>query len=86
MPAEKGRSGYCRLDDHPAAVLFMVQRLLFGVRRPELRYTDLLHAEFASLLIVVLVLLALGLAPTTLFASEGTPFLTATGESPTWTR
>jgi NADH-quinone oxidoreductase subunit M len=67
-------------------IMQMVQRLLFGVRRPELRYTDLLHAEFASLLIVVLVLLALGLAPTTLFASEGTPFLTATGESPTWTR
>jgi len=67
-------------------IMQMVQRLLFGVRRPELRYTDLLHAEFASLLIVVLVLLALGLAPTTLFASAGTPFLTATGESPTWTR
>ena len=50
----------------------MVQRLLFGVRRPELRYTDVLRAELASLLIVVLVLLALGLAPTTLFASEGT--------------
>ena len=55
-------------------IMQMVQRLLFGVRRPELRYTDLLRAELASLLIVVLVLLALGLAPTTLFASEGALF------------
>jgi NADH-quinone oxidoreductase subunit M len=51
-------------------IMQMVQRLLFGLRRPELRYTDLLKAELASLLIVVLVLLALGLAPATLFASE----------------
>src|SRR6185436_17945929 len=55
-------------------IMQMVQRLLFGIRRPELRYTDLLRAELASLLIVVLVLLALGLVPTTLFASEGTLF------------
>ncbi len=47
----------------------MVPRLLFGIRRPELRYTDLLTTELASLLIVVLVLLALGLAPATLFAA-----------------
>ncbi len=68
-------------------IMQMVQRLLFGVRRPELRYADLLRAELASLLIVVLVLLALGLAPTTLFAPEGALFGTSTmGESPTWTR
>jgi len=68
-------------------IMQMVQRLLFGVRRPELRYADLLRAELASLLIVVLVLLALGLAPTTLFAPEGALFGTAPmGESPTWTR
>ncbi|WP_173047826.1 proton-conducting transporter membrane subunit [Nitrospira sp. KM1] len=66
-------------------IMQMVQRLLFGVRRPELRYTDLLQAEFASLLIVVLVLLALGLAPTTLFASERALLGTVTaGDSPTW--
>jgi NADH-quinone oxidoreductase subunit M len=53
-------------------IMQMVQRLLFGARRPELRYTDLLGAELASLLIAVLVLLALGLAPATLFASERT--------------
>lgn len=51
-------------------IMHMVQRLLFGVRRPELRYTDVLHAELASLLIVVLVLLVLGLAPATLFAAR----------------
>ena len=66
-------------------IMQMVQRLLFGIRRPELRYTDLLRSELASLLIVVLVLLALGLAPTTLFAAEGTVLDTDTiGESPTW--
>jgi NADH-quinone oxidoreductase subunit M len=63
----------------------MVQRLLFGIRRSELRYTDVLQPEFASLLIVVLVLLALGLAPATLFmpagASSGTAII---GGSPTW--
>jgi NADH-quinone oxidoreductase subunit M len=69
-------------------VMQMVQRLLFGVRRPELRYTDLLRTEFASLLIVVLVLLALGLAPASLFAaSHGAVFGNATiGEPPTWNR
>jgi len=68
-------------------IMQMVQRLLFGPRRSELRYTDLLHAELASLLIVVLVLLALGLAPTTLFATEEASFGTGTiGESLTWNR
>ena len=66
-------------------IMQMVQRLLFGVRRAELRYTDVLQAEFASLLIVVLVLLALGLAPTTLFASQGS-LSGVIGESITWTR
>ncbi len=50
-------------------IMQMVQQLLFGLRRPELRYTDLLRTELAALLIVVLVLLALGLAPATLFAA-----------------
>lgn len=53
-------------------IMQMVQRLLFGLRRPELRYTDVLHTEFAALAIVVLVLLALGLAPATLFAPDRT--------------
>lgn len=49
-------------------IMQMVQRLLFGLTRPELRYTDVLHTEFAALLLVVLVEVALGLAPATLFA------------------
>ena len=53
-------------------IMQMVQRLLFGLRRPELRYTDVLRTEFAALLIAVLALLALGLAPATLFASQQT--------------
>ena len=48
-------------------IMQMVQRLLFGPRRVELHYADVLRTEFAALLIVVLVLLALGLAPATLF-------------------
>jgi NADH-quinone oxidoreductase subunit M len=69
-------------------IMQMVQRLLFGLRRPELRYTDLRHAELASLLIVVLVLLALGLAPTTLFAPDGATLGPAAdlGETPPWNR
>jgi NADH-quinone oxidoreductase subunit M len=58
-------------------IMQMVQRLLFGIRRPELRYTDVLGAELASLLIAVLVLLALGLAPATLFANAGASSATA---------
>jgi NADH-quinone oxidoreductase subunit M len=49
-------------------IMQMVQRLLFGVRRQELRYTDVLTTELASLVMAVVVLLALGLAPATLFA------------------
>jgi NADH-quinone oxidoreductase subunit M len=68
-------------------IMQMVQRLLFGSRRPDLRYTDVLRAEFVSLLIVVLVLLVLGLAPATLFMPESASLGTAIiGESPTWNR
>jgi NADH-quinone oxidoreductase subunit M len=68
-------------------IMQMVQRLLFGIRRPELRYTDVLRTEFASLLIVVLTLLVLGLAPATLFASAGASSATTIiGESTTWNR
>lgn len=51
-------------------IMQMVQRLLFGASRADLRYTDLLNPELVSLWIVVLVLLALGLAPSTLFAPD----------------
>ncbi|MGQ0810148.1 MAG: proton-conducting transporter transmembrane domain-containing protein [Nitrospiraceae bacterium] len=53
-------------------IMQMVQRLLFGLRRPELRYTDVLRTELAALSIVVLVLLALGLTPATFFAPDQT--------------
>ncbi len=54
-------------------IMQMVQQLLFGARRPDLRYADLRHPEFTSLLLVVLALLALGLAPTSLYAFDQTP-------------
>jgi len=68
-------------------IMQMVQRLLFGTQRHDLRYTDLLNTELASLLMVVLILLALGLAPATLFASDHTVAQTGTvKESLTWNR
>jgi len=68
-------------------IMQMVQQLLFGTRRPDLRYADLRHPEFTSLLIVVLALLALGLAPTSLYTSDRNPNKTADMERPfAWTR
>ncbi|MGE3976843.1 MAG: proton-conducting transporter membrane subunit [Nitrospira sp.] len=68
-------------------IMQMVQQLLFGARRPDLRYADLRHPEFTSLLIVVLALLALGLAPTSLFAPSRTSDTSVTMErSLTWNR
>ena len=51
-------------------ILNMVQQLLFGARRSDLRYADLRRAELASLLIVILVLVALGVLPASLFGPE----------------
>ena len=48
-------------------ILDMVQRLLFGSPRSDLRHTDLVQAERASLILVVLALLALGVLPTYFF-------------------
>ena len=68
-------------------IMQLVQQLLFGARRPDLLYADLRHPEFTSLLIVVLALLALGLAPTGLYTSGQTPDKTAAMErSLTWNR
>lgn len=68
-------------------IMQMVQQLLFGARRPDLRYADLRHPEFASLLVVVLALLMLGLAPTGLFASDQTSDTPVAMErSLTWNR
>lgn len=68
-------------------ILDLVQGLLFGRKRPDLHYEDVRQSEFASLLIVVMIMFALGLAPTNLF--EGTPRSTHTGaimESVSWNR
>ncbi|OQW30573.1 MAG: hypothetical protein A4E19_09705 [Nitrospira sp. SG-bin1] len=68
-------------------IMQMVQQLLFGTRRPELRYADLRHPELTSLLIVVLSLLALGLAPTSLYAPNQTLTTTSAMERPLeWNR
>ncbi|MSR25369.1 MAG: hypothetical protein EXR96_09890 [Nitrospiraceae bacterium] len=53
-------------------ILEMVQGLLFGPQRLDLWYEDLRRTEFASLLICVLLLIALGFAPSCYFES-GTP-------------
>ena len=50
----------------------LVQWLVFGRRREDLRYEDLHHTEFASLMIVLVLLLALGTAPSRLFQSSVT--------------
>ncbi len=68
-------------------IMQMVQQLLFGARRSDLRYTDLLNTELASLLILVLALLALGLAPASLFTPDQTLHQTsAVTESLRWNR
>jgi NADH-quinone oxidoreductase subunit M len=58
-------------------IMGMAQQWLFGTHRHDLRYTDLLPGELASLTILVVVLLALGVVPTHLFVA-GT-LTTATG-------
>jgi len=48
-------------------LLDLLQRLLFGRNRTDLRYEDLHRTEFAALLALVVILLAMGLAPTRVF-------------------
>ena len=68
-------------------ILEMVQQLLFGRQRVDLRYEDLRQSEFASLLIVVLIVIALGIAPANLFGMESQPPRAgAVMESVTWNR
>ena len=68
-------------------ILEMVQRLLFGRQRSDLRYEDLRQSEFASLMIVVLIVIALGVAPANLFGMESqSPRVGAVMESVTWNR
>ncbi len=66
-------------------ILDMVQRLLFGRQRSDLRYEDLRRSEFASLLMVVLIIIALGVAPAGLFGIQNQPPHTgAVMESVSW--
>jgi len=66
-------------------IMGMVQQWLFGAKRPDLRYTDLLHSELAALMILVGVLLALGVMPATFFGPDGTATATsAITESFVW--
>lgn len=68
-------------------IMQMVQQSLFGARRPDLRYADVLPAELASLVILLLALLALGLAPAGLFSSDVTGQAASTfTDSRTWNR
>ena len=68
-------------------ILDLVQRLLFGRKRPDLRYEDVHQSEFASLLMVVVIMFALGLAPTNLFVGASQPTgIRATVESVSWNR
>jgi NADH-quinone oxidoreductase subunit M len=53
-------------------ILDLVQRLLFGTRRSDLRYADLLQTELVSLVIVILTLLTLGVIPISLFGPDRT--------------
>ncbi|HEV8327768.1 MAG TPA: proton-conducting transporter membrane subunit [Nitrospiraceae bacterium] len=68
-------------------ILDMVQRLLFGRQRSDLRYETLRPAELASLLMVVLIVIALGVAPVSLFGIQTQPpRFGAVMESVTWNR
>lgn len=63
-------------------LLDLLQRLLFGRHRTDLRYEDLHRTEFAALLALVLILLVMGVAPTRVFESGGhaLPAQVATGD------
>jgi len=61
--------------------------LLFGRQRSDLRYETLRPAELASLLMVVLIVIALGIAPVSLFGIQTQPPRAgAVMESFTWNR
>ena len=68
-------------------ILDMVQQLLFGRERSDLRYEDLRRSELASLLLVVLIVIALGVAPASLFGiAQPSPSGGAVKESVSWNR
>ncbi len=51
-------------------IMSMVQQWLFGMTRPDLRYTDLLYGELASLAILVVALLVLGVVQAALLGPD----------------
>lgn len=68
-------------------ILALVQGLLFGARRTDLRHADLLQTELVSLIILVLTLLALGVMPIGLFGPDRpTPPANAHSGSLAWNR
>ena len=65
----------------------LVQQLIFGPQRPNIRYEDLRGTEFASLLMLVLLLLALGTAPSRFFQTGATsPPSSVAMKGGTWSR
>ena len=58
-------------------ILDAVQRLLFGQQRPDLPFTDLQQSEFAALLMVVLIVIALGVIPAGPLGPDSAPALTS---------
>ena len=68
-------------------IMSAVQRLLFGTRRSDLRYHDIVQHERAALLITVLMLAGLGLAPNDWFMSTATsPIVESQSWSTLWQR
>lgn len=68
-------------------IMSMVQRLLFGPWRSDLRYRDVLPTESAALLITILALTGLGLAPNDWFVPHATQTVVdAPSRGITWQR
>ncbi|HET6676004.1 MAG TPA: hypothetical protein VFG71_11725 [Nitrospiraceae bacterium] len=66
-------------------VMDLVQELVFGPQRSDMRYEDLRRTEFVSLLTLILLLLILGIAPSPFFQPDGLmPPVTAATKSVTW--
>ena len=63
-------------------ILALVQGLLFGARRTDLRHADLLQTELVALIILVLTLLALGVTPITFFGPDRTTPTTGAHSEP----
>ena len=65
----------------------LVQQLVFGRQRLDIRYEDLRQTEFTSLVLLLLLLLALGTAPSRFFDSYApTPAPTVAMQEHTWIR